>query len=113
MVTRSRYTRVKELEQKRIQLGTTPQDYSKVKEFIDDKDKDIMALNKRLKAPDAHPVKTSELIVAEHEREELIKQLHESKQQYQEYQDQMKILEAKIINLKVRRSCPHRARKVK
>ena len=62
LTTRSRYLIVKEMEQKFLQLEKNPQDYSHVKQIIDDKNKEITTLKKKLKDLESYPVQTLELI---------------------------------------------------
>ena len=80
VITRSRYLRVKEMEQKVLQLGKNPQDYSHVKQIMDEKNKEITALKRKLKYFEAYPVQTRELISSTNREEKHLNQLEESKQ---------------------------------
>lgn len=63
----SREKRVKELEHNIVQLGYDPNQADHSKKVLEEKDKKIMAMKKRIKALDAYPVKMTKLITASQE----------------------------------------------
>ena len=62
VITRSRYLRVKEMEQKVLHIGKNLQYYSHVKQIMDEKNKEITALKRKLKYLESYPIKTPDLI---------------------------------------------------
>ena len=89
VITRSRYLRVKEMEQKVLQFGKNPQDYSRVKQIMDEKNKEITALKRKLKDLKSYQVQTPKLISSTDGEEQHLNQLQESKQWMEEFQNRV------------------------
>ena len=71
-MVQSREKRVMELEQKIIQIISDPNQVEHAKKVLEDKDKEIMVMKSRIKAPDAYMIQTVELITTSKEKEQLL-----------------------------------------
>jgi len=84
-MVQSRSNRVREVEYKIIQLGLDPNNLEHAKNLMEEKYKEVIVMKRRIKAPDAYPVQTTELITTTTENEKLEKQLNEVNIKAQKY----------------------------
>lgn len=74
-MVQSRAKRIRELEQKIVKLGSDRNQAEHAKKFLEEKDKEIMAMKKRIEAPDIYLVHMAELITTSQENEKMLEQL--------------------------------------
>jgi len=76
-MVQSRAKRVRELEKKIIQLRYDPNKVEHVKKFFEEKYNVIMTMKRRIKKPDACPIKTTKWITNSLEIDKMLEQLSE------------------------------------
>jgi len=67
-MVQSREKRVREMEQNIIQLRSDPNQVEHGKKVLEDKDREIMVMNRKIKEPEAYPVQTAEMIATSQEK---------------------------------------------
>lgn len=68
-MVQSRAKRLKGIQQKIIHLVLDPNEVDHTKKVLDDKDKEIMVIKRRLKTPKSYLVQTTKLITTSQEKE--------------------------------------------
>jgi len=69
------------------------------KKVLEDKDKEITTMKRRIKAPKAYPVQTAELITTSQEKEQLLDHLSQLTLRAQQDRKKIQILEAHVKSL--------------
>jgi len=88
--------RVREMEQKFMSLASDPGQGEHAKKVLDDKDKEVMALKKKLKAPEANLDQTVDLITASEDQDHLLEQLCQFTLCAQRDQEKIQLLEGQV-----------------
>ena len=70
--------KVKIQEDKITHLATFPHDFKQYKTMLEDKDREVASMKKKIRILDAHIVQTNELVKAEEDNQEIKKNLHDA-----------------------------------